>query len=215
MADFTRRLPVYLLLDCSGSMIGDPIEAVRQGIKALLSELRGDPQALETAYLSVITFDSQARQIMPLTELMQFKEPELNAGGATALGGALQVLIDCVNQEVRKSTETQKGDWRPLVFILTDGSPTDLETFRQASQEIKHLKVANIIACAAGSNANTTYLKEITENVLMMNTLSAGDMAQFFAWVSGSIKMSSKSLDAKPGSNIELPPPPQGFVVVP
>lgn len=215
MADFTRRLPVYLLLDCSGSMIGDPIEAVRQGIKALLSELRGDPQALETAYLSVITFDSQARQITPLTELMQFKEPELNAGGATALGGALQVLIDCVNQEVRKSTETQKGDWRPLVFILTDGSPTDLETFRQASQEIKHLKVANIIACAAGSNANTTYLKEITENVLMMNTLSAGDMAQFFAWVSGSIKMSSKSLDVKPGSNIELPPPPQGFVVVP
>ena len=215
MADFTRRLPVYLLLDCSGSMIGDPIEAVRQGIKALLSELRGDAQALETAYLSVITFDSQARQITPLTELMQFKEPELNAGGATALGGALQVLIDCVNQEVRKSTETQKGDWRPLVFILTDGSPTDLEAFRQASQEIKHLKVANIIACAAGSNANTTYLKEITENVLMMNTLSAGDMAQFFAWVSGSIKMSSKSLDVKPGSNIELPPPPQGFVVVP
>lgn len=49
----------------------------------------------------------------------------------------------------------------------------------------------------------------------MMNTLSAGDMAQFFAWVSGSIKMSSKSLDAKPGGAIELPPPPQGFVVVP
>ena len=44
---------------------------------------------------------------------------------------------------------------------------------------------------------NTSYLKQITESVLMMNTLSAGDMVQFFAWVSGSIKMSSKSLDAK------------------
>lgn len=215
MADFTRRLPVYLLLDCSGSMLGEPIEAVRQGVKALLSELRGDPQALETAYLSVITFDSQARQIIPLTELMSFKEPELNAGGATALGGALNVLIDCVNSEVRKSTETQKGDWRPLVFILTDGSPTDIEIFREAAQRIKGMKAANIIACAAGSNANTSYLKEITESVLMMNTLSAGDMAQFFAWVSGSIKMSSKTLDAQPGAPIELPPPPQGFVVVP
>ena len=212
MADFSRRLPVYLLLDCSGSMMGEPIEAVKQGVKALLSELRGDPQALETAYLSVITFDSSARQITPLTE---FKEPEISAGGATALGGALNVLIDCVNNEVRKSTETQKGDWRPLVFILTDGSPTDIEAFNQAAQKIKSLKVANIIACAAGSNANTSYLKQITESVLMMNTLSAGDMAQFFAWVSGSIKMSSKSLDAKPGSAIELPPPPQGFVVVP
>ncbi len=215
MSDFSRRLPVYLLLDCSGSMMGEPIEAVKQGIKALLSELRGDPQALETAYLSVITFDSSARQVTPLTELLQFKEPEISAGGATALGEALNVLMNCVETEVRKSTETQKGDWRPLVFILTDGSPTDTETFREAVAKVRNMKAANIIACAAGSNANTAYLKQITESVLMMNSLSAGDMAQFFAWVSGSVKTSSKSLDAKPGGNIELPPPPQGFVVVP
>ncbi|NLI21460.1 MAG: VWA domain-containing protein [Clostridiales bacterium] len=215
MSNFTRRLPVYLLLDCSGSMTGEPIEAVRQGIKALLSELRSDPQALETAYLSVITFESTARQITPLTELMQFKEPELKASGATAMGAALNLLIDCINKEVRKGTEGQKGDWRPLVFMLTDGSPTDTETFKQAVQSVKAAKIANIIACAAGSSADTTYLRQLTESVLMMNTLSAGDMAQFFKWVSGSIKMSSKSLDAAPGGAIELPPPPQGFVVVP
>ena len=215
MASYVRRLPVYLLLDCSGSMVGEPIEAVKQGVKALLSDLRGDPQALETAYLSVITFDSSARQIIPLTELMLFKEPDIQAGGATALGGALNVLIDCIKTEVHKSTETQKGDWRPLVFILTDGSPTDIEEFNKAAKLLTTVKTANIIACAAGSSANTSYLKQITENVLMMNTLSAGDMAQFFAWVSGSIKMSSKSIDAAPGAAIELPPPPQGFVVVP
>lgn len=215
MADYIRRLPVYLLLDCSGSMMGEPIEAVRQGVKALLSELKGDPQALETAYLSVITFDSSARQVIPLTELMQFQEPELKASGATALGGALNVLMECVNTEVRKSSETQKGDWRPLVFILTDGAPTDVEAFGQAAQALKSMKAANIVACAAGSRADTTYLRQITENVLMMNTLSAGDMARFFAWVSGSIKMSSKSVDARPGAAIELPPPPEGFVIVP
>lgn len=215
MSDYIRRLPVYLLLDCSGSMMGEPIEAVRQGVKALLSELKGDPQALETAYLSVITFDSSARQVIPLTELMQFQEPELKASGATALGGALNVLMECVNSEVRKSSETQKGDWRPLVFILTDGAPTDVEAFGQAAQALKGMKAANIVACAAGSRADTTYLRQITENVLMMNTLSAGDMARFFAWVSGSIKMSSKSLDARPGAAIELPPPPEGFVIVP
>ena len=215
MSDYIRRLPVYLLLDCSGSMMGEPIEAVRQGVKALLSELKGDPQALETAYLSVITFDSSARQVIPLTELMQFQEPELKASGATALGGALNVLMECVNSEVRKSSETQKGDWRPLVFILTDGAPTDVEAFGQAAQALKGMKAANIVACAAGSRADTTYLRQITENVLMMNTLSAGDMARFFAWVSGSIKMSSKSLDARPGAAIELAPPPDGFVIVP
>ena len=209
MSDFTRRLPVYLLLDCSGSMVGEPMEAVRQGIKALLSELRGDPQALETAYLSVITFDSQARQIMPLTELMLFREPELKAGGATALGGALRVLIECVRTEVRRASPDRKGDWRPLVFILTDGSPTDVEEFNLAAQELKSINAANIIACAAGSKADTSWLRKITDNVVMMNTLTAGDLAQFFAWVSGSIKMSSRGVD---GAAAE--PPPQGFVVV-
>ena len=134
MADYSRRLPVYLLLDCSGSMMGEPIEAVRQGIKALLSELRGNPQALETAYLSVITFDSSARQVTPLTELMSFTEPQINASGATAMGGALRVLMECADKEVRKGSEEQKGDYRPLVFILTDGCPTDTSSTISASQ---------------------------------------------------------------------------------
>lgn len=213
MSEFSRRLPVYLLLDVSGSMAGDPIEAVKHGVRALISELRGDPQALETAYLSVITFNSSARQVSPLTELMLFREPQITAGGATALGAALRLLTDCIKTEVRKSTETQKGDWKPLVFLLTDGAPTD--DWREAAAELKATKPANIIACAAGACADTTVLKEITESVLLMNNLSAGDLAQFFAWVSSSVKMSSKSLDSKPGANIELPPPPQGFVIVP
>lgn len=215
MSNFIRRLPVYLLVDCSGSMSGEPIEAVRQGVDMLVNELRGDPQAMETAYLSVITFASTAQQISALTDLMQFKSPELIAGGATSLGGALEVLRDCIGNEVRQGSAEQKGDWKPLVFILTDGCPTDLEVFEREAQNIGSLKVASIVACAAGPYADTTYLKKITGNVLMMNNLSAGDMASFFAWVSGSIKTSSHSLDAKPGAPITLPPPPTGFVVVP
>ena len=48
-----------------------------------------------------------------------------------------------------------------------------------------------------------------------MNNLTAGDLAAFFAWVSSSVKASSKSIDAKPGEAVQLPPPPQGFVIVP
>ena len=215
MSDYVRRLPVYLLLDCSGSMSGEPIEAVRQGVKALLSELKGDPQALETAYLSVITFNSSARQITPLKDLLLFKQPAWIASGATAMGEAINVLNDCIKNEVRQSTADQKGDWKPLVFILTDGEPTDTSAFNNAVSNLSESMKKNIIACAAGASANTECLKKITSNVLMMNSLSAGDMAQFFAWVSSSVKMSSKSIDAKPGEAVQLPPPPQGFVIVP
>jgi len=83
---FIRRLPVYLLLDCSASMTGQAIEQVRQGLRALLDDLSTEPMAIETVYLSVITFNSTAQQLIPLTELMQFKEPKIQASGATALG---------------------------------------------------------------------------------------------------------------------------------
>ncbi len=213
MSDYIRRLPVYLLLDCSGSMSGEPIEAVKQGIKTLITELKGDPQALETAFLSIITFDSSARQTSPLTELMLFKEPQIQAGGATALGGALKVLADCIRTEVRTSTATQKGDWKPVVVLMAGRAPTGIRD--GGIDALKQVSTGNIIACGAGANANANTLKKITNNVLMMNNLTAGDMAQFFAWVSSSIKASSKSIDAKPGDPIELPPPPQGFVIVP
>ena len=83
-----RRLPVYLLVDTSGSMHGEAIEAVRNGLQVLVSALRQDPYALETAYLSVIAFNSEARQLTPLTELMSFQVPDIQASGTTALGGA-------------------------------------------------------------------------------------------------------------------------------
>lgn len=215
MESYVRRLPVYLLLDCSGSMSGEPIEAVRQGINTLLSDLKSDPQALETAYLSVITFDSNAQQVVPLTELMSFNTPELHASGLTSMGGALRVLKDCVQRELLPNTEEHKGDWKPLVFLLTDGNPTDGEVLRSELQDMSSLHAANIIACAAGPYADTIVLKQITPNVLMMNSTSAGDMAAFFAWVSSSIGISSKSVSEKPGEAFTLPPPPQGFTVVP
>jgi uncharacterized protein YegL len=120
-----RRLPVYILADCSGSMNGNPIESVKSGIRALHSELMGDPSAVESTYLSVITFDSNAQQIVPLTELSQFNTPDLRAGGTTAFGAALKLLNDAINSEVHKNTPEQKGDWKPLIFIFTDGEPTD------------------------------------------------------------------------------------------
>lgn len=80
-----RRLPVYLLLDTSGSMYGEPIEAVKNGVQVLVSTLRSDPYALETAYLSIITFNSTAQQVTPLTELANFQAPNLEEAVAQLL----------------------------------------------------------------------------------------------------------------------------------
>jgi len=225
----SRRLPVYLVLDCSGSMSGEPIQAVNQGVKSLVAELKGEPYAIETAYLSIITFESTAKQISPLTELMAFQEPTLVAGGGTSLGAALKLLSQCIDKEVKKASDTEKGDWKPLVFLMTDGQPTD--NWKQAVDELKQKKPApaNIIACAAGDGADEFMLKEITDAtnptdsktpktnyVVKLNNLQPETLKAFFKWVTQSIKQTSQSVAQVMADNqpINLPPPPQNVITI-
>lgn len=210
-----RRLPVYLLLDTSGSMYGEPIEAVKNGVQTLISSLRSDPYALETAYISIITFNSTAQQITPLTELSAFQQPTIDAGGCTAMGGALSLLAQKVDSEVTKTTADVKGDWRPLVFILTDGEPTD--DLNRGIADFKARKFGMVVACAAGMGANTNTLKQITENVVQLDTADAESIKQYFKWVSASISTSSKSVEdtgSEATTMSELPPPPPEVNIV-
>ena len=210
-----RRLPVYLLLDTSGSMSGEPIEAVKNGVQVLVSTLRQDPYALETAFLSIITFDSAARQIVPLTELASFQIPAIAASGGTGLGAALALLADKIEAEVGKTTAQVKGDWKPIVFIMTDGAPTD--DWKKGLERLKKARTGLVIACAAGQGADTSVLKQITEVVVQLDTADASTIKAFFKWVSASVSTGSQKIDLtkKEVTGLsDLPPPPPEVNVV-
>jgi len=204
-----RRLPVYLILDTSGSMMGEPIEAVKTGLQTLLSALRQDPYALETVHLSVITFNDRATQLVPLTEVTAFKVPEIQASGTTALGAGLRLLAESIEREVAKGTVEQRGDWKPLVFLMTDGAPTD--DWRRGKEALGKVKIATLVACAAGPGATQQVLKELTESVVGLDTADASTIKAFFQWVSASVSVSSQKVDLSKkdvGGLGDLPPPP-------
>lgn len=210
-----RRLPVYLLLDTSGSMHGEPIEAVKNGLQLLITSLRQDPYALETAYVSVITFSSEAKQVVPLTELSQFQIPELSASGTTAMGESLVLLADCIQREVQKGGADQKGDWKPVIFMLSDGSPTD--DIQAGITALKTVKTGAFVCCAAGQAADTSALKQITEIVVNLDTADSNSIKSFFKWVSSSISVSSQKIEQnkKEVAGLEdLPAPPPEINVV-
>jgi uncharacterized protein YegL len=209
-----RRLPVYLVLDTSGSMMGEPIAAVETGVQTLVSALRQDPYALETAYLSIITFDSAAKQVVPLTELTAFQMPSISANGLTSLGDALKLLANKIDTEVVKTTAEVKGDWKPLVFIMTDGGPTD--DWQRGLAKFRKRKTGMVVACAAGQAANTNVLKQITECVVQLDTADSSTIKAFFKWVSASVSTGSQKVDS--GNEVvgigELPPPPPEVNIV-
>jgi len=179
------------------------------------SALRKDPHALEQAFISLITFESTANQLIPLIEVSKFQVPSLSAGGGTGMGAALSLLAKCVEKEVVKGTVEQKGDWKPLVFIMTDGEPTD--KIDQGLEDFKKISWGIVVACAAGAHANTAVLQKIAgENVLRLDTADSNSIAAFFKFVSASISATSKKVDAgnEGGGLNDLPPPPPEISLV-
>jgi uncharacterized protein YegL len=213
---YNRRLPVYLLIDCSESMAGDSFSAVTRGLASLIGDLRRNPMALETAAISVITFASSAQQIIPLTEIIFFQMPKLKMGSGTALGSALRLWIDCMSREVIKTTSEQKGDYKPLCFLLTDGDPTDRwEEMADYVRTSVDGKQANLVVVACGADANTNKLRRISETVLVLNSDQPNAFGNFFKWVSASVEMTSQKIETSGGQPVTAPNLPPGVETAP
>lgn len=110
------------------------------------------------------------------------------------------------------STPDRKGDWMPLLFIMTDGKPSDIQLYNQIIPEVKKRHFASVIACAAGMHAQTEPLKLLTDQVYSLDTVDSSTFKQFFKWVSDSIGVGNRSIGAT--DELVLPPPPVEVNVV-
>jgi len=189
-----RRLPVYFLIDVSESMVGDQINSVDEGISHVIQELKKDPYALETVYISIIVFAGKAKTIIPLTDIISFYPPKFSIGSGTNLGDGLGQLMYEMRRNYVPTTPEKKGDWKPIVFLFSDGAPTD-----EPQNAIKEWKLnwagkSSLIAISLGDEGSVTKLKELTQDVYLINDTSPNTYKNFFKWVTASIKASSVSV---------------------
>lgn len=194
-----RKFPIFLVIDVSESMAGDALTQLENGMRQITSDLMQDPYALETAWLSVIAFAGRARTLTPLTELAEFVPPHLPVGGGTALGGALIHLMDEIDRNVTPGTAERKGDWKPLVFLMTDGVPTDnAEPALQRWQRHYAHRVA-LVAVSIGGGGDPAVLSRLTDDIIPFDDTAPGAFRNFITWITHSVKSSTRSVTAGGG----------------
>lgn len=198
-----RRLPIYFLIDTSESMVGDPLDKVEEGISSIIKELKTNPYALETVWISIIAFAGLAKTLVPLQELVSFYPPKFSIGGGTSLSNGLGHLMYELRQNFIKTTREQKGDWKPIVFLFTDGTPTDDTSKAIEEWKQKWGGIVNLIAVAIGDEVDITLLTQLTDNVLLLKNTDANSYKTFFKWITDSIKTNTEKIDQS-HSGLEL-----------
>ena len=190
-----RRLPIYFLMDFSESMVGEPIQLVEEGLATIIQALKTDPNAIETVWVSIIVFAGQPKTLVPLQEIINFYPPKFPIGSGTSLSKGLGHLMFELRKNTVKTTVDVKGDWKPIVFLFTDGVPTDDTSTAIAEWKQSWQRTANLVAISFGEETDTGLLSELTENVLHFKNTDAAAYKQFFRWVTDSIKTSSVSVE--------------------
>jgi len=134
----------------------------------------------------------------------------LQAKGVTSLGEALKLLNDTLDKEIILNTPESKGDYKPLVFMMTDGSPTD--SWQSAATTLKTRTTAKpvIIALGCGNGIDEAVLKDVANVVLKMENVTPDALEAYFQWLSQSVGMASMSAQQAGGDevqvNLEKPP---------
>ncbi|MBD2543688.1 vWA domain-containing protein [Planktothricoides raciborskii] len=208
-ADFATnqepRCPVVLLLDNSGSMSGQPIQQLNQGVAVFKQSLDQDPLAKLRVEVAIVSF-GPVRMCQDFVTIDQFVPPQLKAEELTPMGEAINYALDLL--ENRKTDYRNNGIlfYRPWVFLITDGSPTD--TWQPAAQRVRqgeNDKKFSFFAVGV-QGADMGILSQIaTRSPLLLNGL---DFKSMFLWLSASLTQVSHS---QPGANTMIQTPPVGW----
>lgn len=196
------RCPCVLLLDVSGSMGGRPLEELNAGLATFRDELAADALAMKRVEVGIVTF-GPVNVEMPFTGASTFYPPTLKAQGDTPTGAAITQALNMVEDRKRDYRANGISYYRPWVFLITDGRPTD--SWTAAAEAVREGEASKKFAFFAigVQGADMSVLGQISTARAPLS-LQGLKFRELFSWLSSSLRSVSRST---PGTEVPLEAP--------
>lgn len=200
----TNRVPIALCLDASGSMSGQPMQELNEGVRLFFEALHADPIAKASAEVAIIAFSDQAQTALDFQGLSGVAAPPemVCTGGSTNLGGGVSLALDRLETRKQEYQKAGVDYFQPWLVLMTDGQPTTTEHTqagpRACSLEAQGKLVVFPIGIGPGADMTTLAMFSKKRPPLRLSGLN---FRQFFEWLSKSVVRVSQS---RPGEKVSL-----------
>ena len=203
----TPRVPVSLCIDTSGSMAGEKINELMQGINHFYDAIEQDDDAHDAAEVSVVEFNSGTDLIQDFASidgLQRNRISSIQPSGLTHMGEGVNLALDTLESRKRVYSDNGILYYQPWLVLMTDGQPNgDSAALERAVQRVTELvgkKKLTIFPIGIGSDADMTVLARFSPNRQPLR-LKGLNFREFFEWLSKSVSRVSQST---PGDAVKL-----------
>ena len=179
------KLAVAFLLDCSGSMEGEPIEQTNKGIQSFAEFIKSNQIAKHRLDITIISFGEEVTVQQENVSADDFEPPYLQAGGATPMGEAILTALGILEQQKQYYKAEDIEYIKPIIICLTDGEPTDEEIFKDATNELLMAEAQNKVSfyCIGCNEVNMSVMDNMhTKHAPMI--MKGLDIKKFFKLIS-------------------------------
>lgn len=202
-----RQLPIYILINTTTDNLYIQ-KQIEDSLHLLISTLQQLPYALEQAFIRVLSYNDSLHIITPKKRLEGFNVPKIKFNiGHPDLNRALIYLSDIINSEVAKSTSEKKGDFSPIVYLITDTDTLiDINTVSHLAMD----KGSRIIVCTSINSLEDNIYTDISNSIVSFEGFNKDFIFSSVKWVSSSID----AVSCDTVLNIPLPPPPSTDLMI-
>lgn len=199
-----RALPVFILLDVSGSMSGEKIETVNVALKEMINSFKKIENPKGIIELCLLTFGgNKVEVIKPLSKITDQDSYTLNASGSTPMGMAFEKVAEMIEDKNIVSSRA----YTPTIVLISDGNPTDYNASGKSIEEIMTWESLNKVhsgtrsskaiklAMGIGSDVDINILKAFINNneIPVISAKDNNTISKFFEWVTMSVSVRSIS----------------------